>query len=111
MSITARDTRSVAISELDILRCFMSRMPGRSTSTSAGSSWWLLLLLIPFVALLWVPFYNRLDPAVFGIPFFYWYQFVFYWYQFVWVILTSLIILLVDSRTREVDAADRDDQP
>jgi Protein of unknown function (DUF3311) len=104
MSITARDTRSVAISELDILRCFMSRMPGRSTSTSAGSSWWLLLLLIPFVALLWVPFYNRLDPALFGIPFF-------YWYQFVWVILTSLIILLVDSRTREVDAADRDDQP
>ena len=72
----------------------MSRTPGRSTSTSAGSSWWSLLLLIPFVALLWVPFYNRLDPAFFGVPFF-------YWYQFIWVVLTSLIILIVDSRTRE----------
>jgi len=33
-----------------------------------------LCLVIPFVALLWVPFYNRLAPELFGIPFFYWYQ-------------------------------------
>jgi Na+/proline symporter len=72
----------------------MSRTPGGSPLTSAHSGWWSLLLLIPFVALLWVPFYNRLDPAIFGIPFF-------YWYQFIWVILTSLIILVVDSLTRE----------
>ena len=72
----------------------MSTTPGRSTPVSASRRWWLLLLLIPFVALLWVPFYNRLDPTLFGIPFF-------YWYQFVWVILTSLIILFVDSRTRD----------
>ena len=79
----------------------MSRTPGGSSPTSAqSSSWWSLLLLIPFVALLWVPFYNRLDPAIFGIPFF-------YWYQFIWVILTSLIILVVDSRTRE-DARTRE---
>jgi len=74
----------------------MSRTPERSTPTSAHSSWWSLLLLIPFVALLWVPFYNRLDPTLFGVPFF-------YWYQFVWVILTSLIIVIVDSLTREAD--------
>jgi uncharacterized membrane protein len=74
----------------------MSTMPGRSTATSARSRWWSLLLLIPFVALLWVPFYNRLEPTIFGIPFF-------YWYQFIWVVLTSLIILFVDSRTREAD--------
>ena len=74
----------------------MSRTPGRSTPTSTHSSWWLLLLQIPFVALLWVPFYNRLDPTIFGVPFF-------YWYQFVWVILTSLIIVFVDSRTRKAD--------
>lgn len=74
----------------------MSRTPERSIPTSAGSSWWSLLLLIPFVALLWVPFYNRLDPTIFGVPFF-------YWYQFVWVILTSLIIVVVDSRTRAAD--------
>ena len=34
-----------------------------------------LLLLLPFIGLLWVPFYNDELPAVFGFPFFYWYQF------------------------------------
>ena len=33
-----------------------------------------VLLLLPFVGLLWVPFYNFHDPALFGFPFFYWYQ-------------------------------------
>ena len=76
----------------------MSTMPGRPTPAAAHARWWYLLLLIPFVALLWVPFYNRLDPVIFGIPFF-------YWYQFVWVILTSLVILFVDSCTRDVDTS------
>jgi hypothetical protein len=50
--------------------------------------WLNLLLLIPFVALLWVPFYNAVEPTLWGIPFF-------YWYQFLWVILTSLLIIAV----------------
>ena len=33
----------------------------------------LLYLFIAIVAL-WVPFYNRIEPALFGIPFFYWFQ-------------------------------------
>ena len=33
-----------------------------------------LLLLVPYVALLWVPFYNQIEPRLFGIPFFYWFQ-------------------------------------
>ncbi len=33
-----------------------------------------LLLIVPFVATLWVPFYNRTLPDLDGIPFFYWYQ-------------------------------------
>lgn len=33
-----------------------------------------LLLAVPFIALLWVPFYNRIEPTLFGIPFFYWFQ-------------------------------------
>ena len=61
-------------------------------SASGGSRWWNLLLAIPFVALLWVPFYNRIEPSISGIPFF-------YWYQFLWVILTSLIILVVHAKT------------
>jgi uncharacterized protein DUF3311 len=34
----------------------------------------LWLLLLPYIGLLWVPFYNFRDPTLFGIPFFYWYQ-------------------------------------
>ena len=33
-----------------------------------------VLLLIPCVALLWVPSYTRVTPRLFGFPFFYWYQ-------------------------------------
>lgn len=47
-----------------------------------------LLLLLPFIALLWIPFYNRELPALFDFPFF-------YWYQLAWVPLTALIIWIV----------------
>lgn len=47
-----------------------------------------LLLLLPFIALLWIPFYNRELPALFGFPFF-------YWYQLLWVPLTALLIWIV----------------
>ncbi|WDS36366.1 DUF3311 domain-containing protein [Pseudoxanthomonas sp.] len=46
------------------------------------------LLLLPFIGLLWVPFYNKELPMLFDLPFF-------YWYQFLWIPLTSLIIWLV----------------
>ncbi len=29
-----------------------------------------VLLLVPFIGLLWVPFYNFQEPALFGFPFF-----------------------------------------
>jgi hypothetical protein len=47
-----------------------------------------LLLLVPFVAMLWVPFYNRALPALDGVPFF-------YWYQIAWVALAALILWIV----------------
>jgi hypothetical protein len=53
-----------------------------------GSKLWNLALLVPFVALLWVPFYNSIEPVLWGIPFF-------YWYQFLWVFLTSALIIWV----------------
>jgi len=37
-------------------------------------SWWYLLFLVQFVAVLWPPFYNKAEPALLGVPFFYWYQ-------------------------------------
>jgi hypothetical protein len=39
-----------------------------------GRNWLYLLLLIQFVLCLWVPLYNRVEPSVAGIPFFYWFQ-------------------------------------
>ncbi|MFD4655040.1 DUF3311 domain-containing protein [Kitasatospora sp. NPDC058444] len=33
-----------------------------------------LALLVPIVAMLWVSSYDKNDPAVAGMPFFYWYQ-------------------------------------
>ena len=36
----------------------------------------LLLLLVPCVIALWTPLYNTEAPALFGVPFFYWFQLV-----------------------------------
>jgi hypothetical protein len=58
-----------------------------------GAGHWQWLLLLPFIALLWVPFYNDVEPSFAGFPFF-------YWYQFLWVPLTSLVIYLVYRRTK-----------
>jgi len=47
-----------------------------------------LLLLLPYIAVLWVPFYNKALPELAGIPFF-------YWYQLMWIPLGALILLPV----------------
>ncbi|MDZ5660923.1 DUF3311 domain-containing protein [Nocardioides sp. S-58] len=41
-----------------------------------------VLLAIPIVVLLWVPHYAKVEPTLFGFPFF-------FWYQFLWVFLCS----------------------
>lgn len=48
----------------------------------------LWLLIIPFIVLLIPPIYNRVDPTLFGIPFF-------YWFQLSWVIITAIITAIV----------------
>lgn len=47
-----------------------------------------LCLLLPVIADLWVPLFNRAEPALFGVPFF-------YWWQTVWVLGASVVILPV----------------
>lgn len=39
------------------------------------SNWWYLLVLIPVIALLYTPWYAHVEPTLFGLPFFLWYQF------------------------------------
>ena len=46
------------------------------------------LLLVPFIGLLWVPFYNFREPELFGFPFF-------YWYQLLWVPITAFLTWIV----------------
>lgn len=53
-----------------------------------GRSWLLLLLLIPFIVLLWPPFYNTNQPTFIGIPFF-------YWFQLLWIIITAILMAFV----------------
>jgi hypothetical protein len=67
------------------------------------SYWPRLLFLIPFVAMLWVPSYNRIEPALGGIPFF-------YWYQLGWILLGAAVVLLVhviDTRITHVTDSSR----
>lgn len=47
-----------------------------------------LFLLVPYIALLGVPFYNRIEPSLLGVPFF-------YWFQASWILLGALCILPV----------------
>jgi Protein of unknown function (DUF3311) len=46
------------------------------------------LLLVPFVAMLWVSSYNSLTPTLGGIPFY-------YWYQLLWVVIGAVLTLVV----------------
>lgn len=47
-------------------------------------NWALLLLLVPFIALLWPPFFASLQPEWLGIPYF-------LWYQLLWAVLSAVI--------------------
>ncbi|MER5376767.1 MULTISPECIES: DUF3311 domain-containing protein [unclassified Streptomyces] len=45
-----------------------------------------LCLFAPFVAMLWVGSYAEVEPAVAGIPFF-------YWYQMLWVLISTALTM------------------
>ena len=61
----------------------------RKKKTGSWVRYWpRLLFLIPFAAMLWVPSYNRVEPELGGVPFF-------YWYQLGWILLGAAVVLLV----------------
>jgi hypothetical protein len=47
-----------------------------------------ILLAVPFAAMLWIGFYDRTEPEIAGVPFF-------YWYQLLWIALGALLLLPV----------------
>jgi hypothetical protein len=64
------------------------RTPVQADPNGRGWSPWYLLLLIQFVAVLWVPFYNSAEPYLAGVPFF-------YWYQLLWVLIGAGLTAIV----------------
>lgn len=56
-------------------------------------SGWNLLLLVPFLMLV-TPWFNTVEPRLFGMPFF-------YWSQFVWVPVGVICVALVYVKTRD----------
>jgi hypothetical protein len=63
-----------------------------------------LCLTVPFVAMLWVGSYARVDPTFIGIPFF-------YWYQMLWVVIstgltaTAYVLVRREQRARKEGAS------
>jgi hypothetical protein len=54
----------------------------------SGWSWWYLLFVIQFAVALWPPLYNKVEPTLMGIPFF-------YWFQLLWVIVSAVFTAVV----------------
>ncbi|MDQ2872395.1 MAG: DUF3311 domain-containing protein [Candidatus Eremiobacteraeota bacterium] len=54
---------------------------------------WYWLLIVPFIATLWPPFYARLNPQIFGFPFF-------YFYQLIWIPISAALVWIVYLATR-----------
>lgn len=63
-------------------------MQNKQRAERPSRAWVYLLLVIPFIAMLWVPSYSSATPALAGIPFF-------YWYQFAWVIISGILTAIV----------------
>jgi hypothetical protein len=63
-----------------------------------------LCLIAPFVAMLWVSSYSRVEPTFIGMPFF-------YWYQMLWVLLSTALTMIAyqlwrrDQRARKGGAS------
>lgn len=53
-----------------------------------GRTWVLLLLVVPFVAVLWPPFYAGAQPAFAGLPYF-------IWYQLAWAVISAVLTAIV----------------
>ncbi|HEY8311711.1 MAG TPA: DUF3311 domain-containing protein [Gemmatimonadaceae bacterium] len=67
----------------------MTVKDGRRASVTAGARRAVLLLLvIPYIGTLWVASYASVTPEIWGIPFF-------YWYQFLWIAIGAAITIIV----------------
>jgi hypothetical protein len=61
---------------------------GSSGDGPKGRHWVRALLLLPYLAVMTVPFYNSVEPTLFDVPFF-------YWYQMLWIVICAVIVAIV----------------
>jgi hypothetical protein len=73
-----------------MLYAFQHMLPASETNANPvrRRSKWVLLLVLPYFGLCFPQLYARSTPALWGFPFF-------YWYQFAWVIATSALLGVV----------------
>jgi hypothetical protein len=72
----------------------------RDANDAASSKQWLWLLLLPWIAMIWVPSYNSMEPTLWGFPFF-------YWYQLAWVFISAAITAFVYYKTKSRNPGDK----
>jgi peptidoglycan/LPS O-acetylase OafA/YrhL len=66
----------------------MAPEPKVNSQQKRRRSGWMLLLVLPYLGLCFPRVYAHSTPALWGFPYF-------YWYQFAWVVLTSALLGLV----------------
>jgi hypothetical protein len=67
-----------------------SRTAVARRGSSSPLSW---LLVLPFIGVLIPAFYNKKDPELGGVPFF-------YWYQMLWIVISVAVTVVVYRATR-----------
>jgi uncharacterized membrane protein len=80
------------------------RSPDDVAPQRSDRSPWNWLLLVPIVVPLLVPLYNRVEPTLFGWPFFYWFQLLLVGLG----VLTTSIVYRMTRRSRADQQAARD---
>jgi Protein of unknown function (DUF3311) len=81
----------------------MTSVPPSPRTARPRWNGWNLLLLVPLLFLL-TPIFNHLEPHLFGLPFFYWFQLA---GVFVGVIATAIVYLMTKDDYVDYDRPDR----
>jgi hypothetical protein len=63
-------------------------MNAQTPRRTRGGRAWYLLFVVQFAVALYPPLFNKVDPTLWGIPFF-------YWFQLAWVLVSAVLTAIV----------------
>jgi len=63
-------------------------MNAQTPRRTRGGRAWYLLFAVQFAVALYPPLFNKVDPTLWGIPFF-------YWFQLAWVLVSAVLTAIV----------------